>query len=120
MEDEVIFGAIFMCLCCCVCAITFLAIGIYAEKAKKPINFWSGKNAPAEKIEDVQGYNHANAVMWKLYSIPFWIAAIVGALGFLGEIYTAISAILLSVSCVPGLFFLIWRYRTIEKRFVKT
>ena len=96
----------------------FFGIGYFAEKAKKPVNFWSGTSVPAEKVTDVKGYNHANAVMWKVYSAPYLAAGLLGCLGVLGDAYTMASAILLSVSCFPGMFLLIWAYRRIEKRYV--
>ena len=119
MDKENIAGAIIMALCCLLCAMTFTGIGTYAQKAQKPVGFWSGTTVPPEKVRDVPGYNRANAVMWKLYSLPFWSAAVLGLLGIWGEAYTMASAILLSLACVPGLFFLIWRYRAIEKQYMR-
>lgn len=119
MDKENIVGAIIMVLCCGLCAMTFTGIGIFAEKAKKPVSFWSGTTVPAEKVRDIAGYNRANAVMWKLYALPFWAATVLGFLGIWAKAYTIAAAILLSVACVPGLFFLIWRYRAIEKEYVR-
>lgn len=119
MDKEHIAGAIIMALCCGLCAIIFTVIGMYAEKATKPVNFWSGTTVPPEKVKDIPGYNHANAVMWKHYSIPYWAAAILGCLGVLGEIYTVVAVVLLALACVPGLYFLIRRYRAIEKKYLK-
>ena len=119
MDKENIAGAIIMALCCSLCAATFLGIGIFAEKAKKPVSFWSGTTVPPEKVQDLKGYNHANAVMWKLYSLLFWAAALLGLLGIWKMAYTVAAAILLSLACVPGMFFLIWRYRSIEKKYLR-
>ncbi len=118
MDKENIAGAIIMALCCGLCALTFLAIGMFAERAQKPVSFWSGTNVPPEKVRDVPGYNHANAVMWKLYSVPYWAAGILGILGLWGQGFVIASAVVLSLACVPGLFFLIGRYRAIEKRYL--
>ena len=111
-------GAIVMALCCGLCAMTFLGIGIWAEKASKPMSFWSGTTVDPEKVRDIRQYNHACAQMWKGYSVPYWLAFILSWLGFFGEIYIIAAAVLLSVACVPGLFFLIWRYRVIEKKYI--
>ncbi len=119
MDKENIVGAIIMALCCGLCGLTFWVIGSHAEKAIKPVNFWSGTSVDPSRVQDVLGYNHANAVMWKQFSVPFWIAAVLGILGLWGEIYIMISAILLTVACVPGLFWLIWRYKAIEKRYLQ-
>ena len=119
MDKENIAGAIIMAICCGLSALTFLAIGMHAEKATKPVSFWSGTTVPAEKVRDIPGYNRANAVMWKQFSLPFWAATVLGLLGIWAEAFTMASAILLSLACVPGLFFLIWRYRAIEKQYVQ-
>ena len=118
MDNGNFVGAIIMALCCFGCGLTFWGIGYFAEKAKKPVNFWSGTSVPAEKVSDVQGYNHANAVMWKVYSKPYHLAGIFGCLGFMGDAYTIVSAILLSLACFPGAFFLIRQYRRIEKQYI--
>ena len=118
MDNGSIAGAIIMAVCCFGSALTFVAIAVWAKKSKKPINFWSGMSVPADKVTDVSAYNHANAVMWSVYSVPFWLAGLVGSLGFLGDAYTMASAILLSLACFPGAFLLIWRYRKIEKLYV--
>ena len=118
MDNENLVGAIIMALCCFGCALTFLGIGVWAGKAKKPVNFWSGTSVPIGKVTDVQAYNHANAVMWKVYSAPYWLAGILGCFGCFGKIYTVASAILLSVACFPGVFLLIWNYRKIAKRYI--
>ena len=118
MGNGSIAGAIIMSLCCFGSALTFVGIAVWAKKSKKPINFWSGISVPADKVTDVSAYNHANAVMWSVYSVPFWLAGLVGSFGVLGDIYTIVAAILLSVACFPGAFLLIWAYRKIEKRYV--
>ena len=118
MGNGSVVGAVIMALCCFGCALTFMAIAAWARKSTKPVTFWSGTSVPADKVTDVSAYNHANAVMWSVYSVPFWLAGLVGAFGFLGDVYTMVSTILLSVSCFPGMFLLIWAYRRIEKRYV--
>ena len=118
MDNESLIGAIIMALCCFGCGLTFFVIGYFAEKAKKPVNFWSGTSVPVEKVTDIPAYNHANAVMWKVYSVPYWLAGIFGCLGVIGDVYTMASAIILFLACFPGLFFLVWKYRKIEKRYI--
>ena len=118
MDNGSVAGAIIMALCCFGCALTFFGIGIWAEKAKRPIHFWSGTSVDPEKVTDIPAYNHANAVMWKVYSLPYWIAGLVGCFGFLGDVFAIVSAVLLSLSCFPGIFLLFWRYRSIEKLYV--
>ena len=44
------------------CALVFLAIGISAWRAKKPVGFFTGQKPP--EVSDVGKYNHAVAVLW--------------------------------------------------------
>ena len=119
MDNENVLGAIIMALCCFVCALTFLGIAIWARKSQKPINFWSGTSVPAEKVTDIQAYNQANALMWIVYSVPYWMAGLISAFAVLGDIFLIIATIILLLACLPGGFLLIWQYRRIEKKYIR-
>ena len=112
-------GAVIMAVCCFGCALLFLGIGYWARKSEKPVNFWSGSTVPVDKVTDVKAYNRANAVLWEVYSIPFWIAGVFGVFGFMGDIFSIVAAVVLFLSCVPGGFLLVWQYRRIEKMYIK-
>ena len=118
MGNGSVAGAIIMAICCFGCALTFVGIGIWAERAEKPVHFWAGTNIDPNKVTDIPGYNHANAVMWKVYSIPYWLAGLIGCFGFLGDIFAIVAAVLLFVACFPGIFLLVRRYRKIEEQFM--
>lgn len=120
MDKENIVGAVIMVLCCLLCAGSFTGIGIWAAKATKPVHFWSGTQVSPEKVADVKGYNRANARMWKLYAMPYWVSTALSVLGFWGKAYIIAAAVLLSLACVPGVLFLVWRYRAIERRYVRS
>ena len=119
MDNESVIGAVIMAVCCFGCGLTFDGIAMWAKKSSKPINFWSGTQVDPEKVTDIPAYNQANAVMWIVYSIPFWLAGLAGCFGFLGEVFTMISAVLLAVACIPGGFLLVWQYRRIEKKYIQ-
>ena len=53
-------------------------IGIYAWNRKKPMWFWAGDTVHEEDITDVRAYNRANGMMWIVFSLPFWLATIMG------------------------------------------
>ena len=55
------------------CAALFLGIGVFAGSREEPMWFWSGSTVPSEKVRDIPEYNKANARMWKIYSVPYWI-----------------------------------------------
>ena len=119
MGDGSVAGAVIMGVCCFGCATIFLGIGLWARKAQKPVNFWSGTTVPAEKVMDVKSYNCANAVLWEVYSIPFWVAGVFGVFGFLGDIFLIVAAIILFVACGPGGLLLVRQYQRIEKMYIK-
>ena len=119
MDNESVIGAVIMAVCCFGCGLTFDGIAIWAKKSTKPINFWSGTQVDPKKVTDLPAYNQANAAMWIVYSIPFWLAGLTGCFGVLGEVFTMISAVLLSVACIPGGFLLVWQYRRIEKTYIQ-
>ena len=118
MDKSQLVGTIIMAVCCFGCGLLFFGIGSWAEKANKPVHFWSGSKVDPQKVSDVQSYNHECAVMWKLYSTPYWLSGILSCLNFMGDKFMIAAAILLFIACFPGLFFLVLRYRRIEKTYI--
>ena len=93
------------------CAALFYSIGVYAQKSKKPMGFWSGKEVKASELTDVEQYNWENAVMWKVYSLWYVAAAVAGIWD------SMISVIILMLSCTVGLAILIVTYKRIYNRY---
>ena len=118
MSKGNIMGAVVMAVCCFGCAVLFGCIGINAAKSNRPVNFWAGTNVPAEKVRDLYGYNHACSLMWKIYAVPYWIAGIFGCLGVIGDAFIIVSAVLLFIAGVPGVAWLIYRYKRMEKQYI--
>lgn len=56
------------------CSLILTAIGVFAWNRKKPMWFWIGNEIKESEISDVRAYNHANGLMWGLYSLVFWAA----------------------------------------------
>lgn len=98
---------IIMVLCDLLCGGIFVVMGIWAIRRKDPMHFYSGTTVDPSTISDIPAYNRANAQMWMIYSIPFWVSAVV-AFFHLGA-----SAIIMGVACVPGFLWLVYRYRRI-------
>ena len=110
-------GMIIMVVCCFGCAMLFFGIGRWADQSKKPVHFWSGTTVNPEKVSDIPAYNHACALMWKQYSIPYWFCGIFSCLGVIDRIFSIIAVILLFVACLPGAFWLVGQYSKIEKMY---
>lgn len=107
---------IVLLVCCWGCAALFWGIGRYALCRKEPMWFWAGSVVDPKTVTDIPAYNRANAIMWKLYSVPFWVA---GGLAFFGKAGAVASAILIALACFPGLFILIRQYRRMEQRYIQ-
>ena len=116
MTGEAFAGTVIMIVCCWGSAALFFGIGLWAGRRKTPMHFWAGSEIDPKTVSDIPAYNHANAVMLKIYSIPFWLA---GALGLIQARWCAIaSLILLALACCPGLPLLIRQYRRIEGKYI--
>ena len=73
--------------------------------------FWSGKTVKETEISDITAYNHANGIMWIVYSIIYWMAAFAG-------IWNSIAALdLIIVGCVIGIPVLVVVYNRIYARY---
>ena len=95
-------------------SLLFTCIGIYAWKRKKPMWFWAGDTVCEEDITDVRAYNHANGMMWIVFSLPLWIGTIVG----LNDMKMGGNIILFDSTI--GLLLLILTYINIYKKYKKS
>ena len=93
------------------CAASFTGLGVFAWRRKKPMWFWSGSEVKSWQLTDVPAYNRANGIMWLLFSLFFWAAAILGLFN------VPAAGILVMVACVLGIPALIVAYRRIYKRY---
>ena len=98
-------------LCVGGCAAAFTGIGIYAMYRKEPMFFWSGRTVRREELTDVKAYNRANGIMWLLYSVPMWVAAV---LYFVNKNAAVISLVIWGTF---GLGILIYAYHRIYEKY---
>lgn len=93
-------------------ALLFVLIGIYARQRKKPMWFWPGIEVPESKVRDVKAYNRANAKMWCVFSIPFWVSGVV-------EFFLPLfSVVMLVLASTLGLALIVWYYHKIEEKYI--
>lgn len=92
-------------------ALLFAGIGIFAIRRKKPMWFWSGSEVSEYELTDVKAYNKANGIMWLVFSLIYWISAILG----LWQIEAA--GVLLFLGTVAGVPVLIVIYGKIYKKY---
>lgn len=117
MDGETIFGIIMMTACGFGIGAIFYGIGVWASKRTDPMHFWTGTTVDPKTISDVSAYNQENARMWKVYSVPFWLAGLLQILSaWIPQLAIAV-AVLLVTSCTAGLVWLIWKYGRIKKKY---
>ena len=92
-------------------SLLFTGIGIYAWNRKKPMWFWFGTSIKESEISDIVSYNHANGIMWIVYSLVLWIAT------FAGIWNTKIALVFIIAACVPGIPLLIVVYKRIYAKY---
>ena len=113
MDGEEIFGFIIMCSVCFGCAILFTGIGIWAEKRKDPMHFYSGTTIDPATIMDIPAYNRENSKLWKTYAMPYWLSGILELLSILYSPLSFASLILMVSASTLGIGWLLWRYKKI-------
>ena len=118
MDAEQILCAVIMLICTWGCAALCWFIGCHADKSEKPAHFWAGSEIDPSCVTDIAAYNHANALMWKRYSVPYWISGMLSCFGVVSDAFTIAGAAVLFIACFPGLWFLIQKYRKIEKTYI--
>lgn len=118
MSGEKIFGIVIFLLCTWGCGIVFFLIGFHADRSSKPVNFWAGQEVYPHRVTDIATYNHENAVLWKRYSIPFWLSGALFVLDVVNDVFSILGTIVLFSACFPGLLFLIRKYKQIEKTYI--
>lgn len=94
-------------------AILFCGIGCYAWRREKPMWFWSGTTVKPENISDIPAYNHANAIMWWVYSLLYWGAALIFRTN------QALSEIIMAIAATIGLIPLCIAYTLIYRKYRK-
>lgn len=86
-------------------------LGVYAWFRKKPMWFYSGTTVRESEITDVKAYNHANGVMWAVFSLPFIASAFLGLFGIKAAVYVEIGGI------AAGIPFLLVTYHLIYRKY---
>ena len=93
------------------CAALFTGIGIFAWRREKPMWFWSGITVEESEIADVRAYNRANGRMWIVFSLIYWVSALLG-------VWSAAKAgIVLAAGTALGIPCLVFAYRRIYEKY---
>ena len=88
------------------------SVALFAWFRKTPMWFFAG--VPGPEVSDVRRFNRANAVMWALFSLPYFVAAVIGLVSRLAAAVVLLCATFLLVP------FLVFAYHKICKKYGKT
>ena len=119
MNPEQIFSMIILSACCGGCGAVCLYIGNHAKNSKKPVSLWANGNPIDPKaVSDIPAYNAAFGKLFRRYSIPYFLIAVIGIIGIRSDWGSWAVLILLFFWAFPGTLWLISEYRKIEKTYV--
>lgn len=108
------FANILSAVICWLCSLIFGVIALWAFKRKDPMHFWSGSTVRPEEITDIPSYNRANGCMWAVFTFCMVVT------GILFLFSMKIGAVLLVITCFPGIAVLIVVYRRIYNKYKRT
>ncbi len=104
-------GNIATCLTLLPCAALFSGIGLFALRRSEPMWFWAGSTVRADEIADVRAYNRANGRMWLVWSLVWWLDALIALRS------TAACLVLMMLACIVGIPALVLRYNAIYRKY---
>lgn len=94
-------------------AVLFDGLGAYAWRRQEPMWFWTGTHVNPDTVSDIRAYNRANAIMWWVYALPYWVAAL------LNRRWPETAAQVVALAATAGLVLLVLTYLFIRRRYRK-
>lgn len=111
-------GTISLTAFCFAGGAVFFGIGVYAGRKKDPMNFWAGEQIAPESVTDIPAYNRQNAVMWKWYSLSYFLTGLCALLSIWSRGWNYICLGVLVLGCCGGMIAVICRYRNIRRKYL--
>ena len=111
-------GTIILTAFCFAGGAVFFGIGVYADRKKGPMNFWAGEQIAPESVTDIPAYNRQNAVMWKWYSLSYFLTGLCALLSIWSRGWNYICLGTLVLGCCGGMIAVICRYRNIRRKYL--
>jgi len=85
---------------------------VATSRIKRAVSFYAQLPVAEKRITNISAYNRENAVLWAVYSIPYFL---LGTLSLIAD--TGIVGIFLVVFCVGSIPALIFAYQRIYRRY---
>lgn len=95
------------------CAAIITGIGLYAQNSETPVSMWEREKPKPEDLVDVHAYNHANAIMWIVYSLLFWVSGIVALFDSTIASYLMIASVIIGFPIVYAI------YKSLRKKYTR-
>ena len=111
-------GTIILTAFCFAGGAVFFGVGVYAGRKKGPMNFWAGEQIAPESVTDIPAYNRQNAVMWKWYSLSYFLTGLCALLSIWSRGWNYICLGVLVLGCCGGMIAVICRYRNIRRKYL--
>ena len=111
-------GTIILTAFCFAGGAVFFGIGVYAGRKKGPMNFWAGGQIAPESVTDIPAYNRQNALMWKWYSLSYFLTGLCALLSIWSRGWNYICLGVLVLGCCGGMIAVICRYRNIRRKYL--
>lgn len=111
-------GTIILTAFCFAGGAVFFGIGVYAGRKKGPMNFWAGEQIAPESVTDIPAYNRQNALMWKWYSLSYFLTGLCALLSIWSRGWNYICLGVLVLGCCGGMIAVICRYRNIRRKYL--
>lgn len=86
-------------------------IGILAIRDKDPMHFMNGRIVEPEEVRDIPRFNRANAIMWWVFSVIFWVA------GALIPAHMEEGIWVIVIGCCVSMFSLPLTYKFLLKKY---
>lgn len=83
------------------------------------MHFYAGTEVDPRTVRDIPAYNRENARMWKLYSIPYWLAGFFGIFGLFQNWIAVLCGVCILIACTVGIWWLLREYRRIARKYIQ-
>ena len=111
-------GTIILTAFCFAGGAVFFGVGVYAGRKKGPMNFWAGEQIAPESVTNIPAYNRQNALMWKWYSLSYFLTGLCALLSIWSRGWNYICLGTLVLGCCGGMIAVICRYRNIRRKYL--
>lgn len=94
------------------CPIIFIGIGVFSQKKKTPVHFWSNQTVEIDEISDVASYNREVGLMWLILGASLALCSLFHLL-----LQNIIGPLLYIVTAIIGIIMMSVKYGHIYNKY---